>query len=95
MALTTGQRQKIHAALMRLFDDLADQNPDGSQSVTVLKADIRAALNAIDDALDANAATINGWFPQPFRGAASPEQKALIVAVVALKRAGLPVWKEE
>jgi len=34
----------------------------------VTKGDIRAALNALDDFLDTNAATINNAIPQPARG---------------------------
>jgi hypothetical protein len=32
---------------------------------------------------------LNNAFPQPFRGAATTQQKALVVAWVALRRAGL------
>lgn len=55
---------------------------------SVLKADFRAAVNDLDAFLETNAATINNALPQPYRGAASTEQKAALLAAVALKRWG-------
>jgi len=55
---------------------------------TVLKADLRAALDAIDDWLETNALLVNAIFPLPFRTSATPAQKAFVVAIVAARRAG-------
>lgn len=52
------------------------------------KADLRAAIVAMDGWLDDNAAALNSAIPQPARGALTQAQKALIVAFIALKRAG-------
>lgn len=53
---------------------------------TLTTADIKAAAQALDTWLDDNAATINSILPQPFRGTATPGQKALILAFTALRR---------
>lgn len=54
----------------------------------VLKADLRAAVDALDAWVDANAAALNAALPQPFRGQATVAHKALLLAFVALRRAG-------
>lgn len=47
------------------------------------KAELRAAVNAIDDFLNTNAAALNSAIPQPARGQLTTAQKArLLVAVV-------------
>lgn len=50
------------------------------------KADLRAAVNALDAYLDANAAAINAAIPQPARGALTSAQKARLLSLVVLKR---------
>ena len=61
----------------------------GNFPPTVLKSDLRAAINAADDWVDSNASSYNTALPQPFRGAATSAQKALILAYIALERAGV------
>ena len=41
----------------------------------LVKADLRAAVNAIDDWIDANTAAFNAALPQPARGALTASQK--------------------
>lgn len=53
------------------------------------KAQLRAAVDAVDDWVDANASAFNTALPQPFRGAATSAQKAIVLAFVALRRAGV------
>jgi hypothetical protein len=48
-----------------------------------------AAINATDAWIDANAAAFNTALPQPFRGAATADQKTLLLCWVAMRRAGL------
>jgi hypothetical protein len=61
----------------------------------VTKADVRAALDATDVWIDSAAAAaapatgFNSALPQPFRGAASSDQKTLLFCYVAMRRAGL------
>lgn len=52
----------------------------------VTKTDIRAAVDAIDDWLHANAAAINSAIPQPARGQLTIAQKALLLNYVITKR---------
>lgn len=53
------------------------------------KADLRAAVNAVDDWADANAVGFNTAIPQPARGAMTSKQKTLLLSYVILKRAGI------
>jgi hypothetical protein len=52
---------------------------------------IRAAVDALDAWIDSNAAAINAALPLPFRTAASLQQKALLLAHVALKRGDIVI----
>lgn len=53
------------------------------------KAELRAAVNAIDDWVDANAAAFNTAIPQPARAVLTSKQKALILMLVTDKRFGV------
>lgn len=55
----------------------------------VVKADLRAAVDATDAWIEANQAAYNAALPQPFRGAASLDAKTLLFCFVAMRRAGL------
>lgn len=60
------------------------------------KADLRAALDATDDWIDANTAAFNTALPQPFRGSATATQKTLLFCYVAMRRRGLlPVAEDD
>lgn len=50
------------------------------------KADIRAAVDALDDFLDTNAAAINQAIPQPARAELTAPQKALLLQYVIERR---------
>ena len=80
--LTTDQRRALWAELMQ------ELSRDG-QTVAITKADLRAAVDALDTWLDTNAATINTAIPQPARGALTTAQKArLLMFVVRARYAG-------
>lgn len=84
MALTTGERAEVNAELQRRFS--VDTLP-----CSIAKADLRAAVDAIDDWVDANSASFNAAIPQPARGALSSTQKALLLDYVVRRRiADLP-----
>jgi hypothetical protein len=53
------------------------------------KPDLAAAVAAADAWADANASSYNSALPQPFRGQASPQQKAILLAQVTMKRTGV------
>jgi hypothetical protein len=61
----------------------------------VTKADVRAAVDATDAWIESSqgatapATGYNSALPQPFRGAASLDQKTALFCYVAMRRAGL------
>jgi len=60
---------------------------NSSDPFPVTKADLRAAVNAVDAWIEANSAAFNTALPQPFRGAATATQKTLLLCCVAMRRA--------
>ena len=80
MALTTAQK---HNAWQRLIADMTATSP-----MTLTQPELLAAATGLDDYLDANATQINNAIPHPARGALTVQQKALMLAAVALERYG-------
>ena len=78
-ALSNADRGVVWSDAMRYFSQSGDV-------LAVKKADLRAAVDALDTFLDTNAATINAAIPQPARGALSASQKALLLSYVIAKR---------
>lgn len=56
------------------------------EALGLSKADLRAAVDAIDDWLNTNAAALNSAIPQPARGALSTPQKARLLNAVVRQR---------
>lgn len=54
--------------------------------IPVAKADLRAAVDAIDGWVDSNAASFNTAIPQPARGALSAKEKASLLVYVVRRR---------
>lgn len=61
---------------------------DNRETCAFTKADLRAALDACDDWIDANQASFNSALPQPFRSQATATQKTLLFCYVAMRRRG-------
>ncbi len=59
---------------------------DALGTLPLSKADLRAAVNAIDDWCDTNAAAFNTAIPQPARAALSARQKAALLMIVVSHR---------
>lgn len=78
--LTTPQRA---AAFAEFIEGLRDAK---GETIATLKADVLAAVHALDDWLDSNAAAINAAIPQPARGTLTTKQKARILAAVIRQR---------
>ena len=78
--LADADRAALWAELMTALSVDRDPLPG------VLKADVRAALNAADDWIVANASAYNTALPQPFRSAATTAQKARLLMFVAKAR---------
>lgn len=62
---------------------------EGRQTATFSTDQLKAAVDAIDDWIEANAQSFNQSLPPQFRNNASAEQKTQLFCFVALKRAGL------
>jgi hypothetical protein len=66
---------------------MSDQgNITGQPFGALVKADLRAAVNALDDFLETNTATINAAIPQPARAELTVQQKALLLQFVIARR---------
>jgi hypothetical protein len=75
--LSDSDRAIVHRDYMR-----AETTPFGS----ITKADLRAAVNGLDDYLNTNAAAINNAIPQPARNQLTTAQKALLLRFVITRR---------
>lgn len=75
------------------FDVWADFMRKSQTSITltsdvtgITKAELRAAVDAVDDWVNTNAAAFNLAIPQPARGALTASQKAALLTYVVAKR---------
>lgn len=68
---------------------------EAAQEAGFSKAELDAALAAADSWADSNSASYNTALPQPFRGAADANMKALLLAAVCMRRAGLARTSED
>jgi hypothetical protein len=64
------------------------QNVDGDAG-GLTKANVRDAINAIDDWVDTNASAFNTAIPTPARTEMTVKQKTFALAYVIFKRAGI------
>lgn len=83
--MSNEERRRCWAQLMR-----ANTEPMG-----ITKADLRAAVDATDDWIEANSAAFNAALPQPARGALSATQKTLLFVYVAMRRRGILKAEED
>lgn len=81
--LTNGQLVAVYADFVAELNAAA-----GAEAIGISKAELKAAIVAIDGWLDANAAAFNQAIPQPARSALSLRQKARILRLVAKHRYG-------
>ena len=77
--LSDADRAALHGAYMR---------DETGQHGAVTKADIRAAVDALDSWFDTNAALVNAAIPLPARTVLTVAQKARLVRYVIAKRYG-------
>ena len=77
--LDEAARVAVWAELMRKYSN------DG-ETIGITKVDLRAAINALDDYMNDNAAAMNNELPQPAKGTLTAAQKALVLSFVVLKR---------
>lgn len=87
--LNDADRVKVWQDYMRKLsaDSAASVNAGtGSIPIAVNKVELRAAINAIDAWVDANASSFNTAIPQPARAALTAKQKAELLMFVVLRR---------
>jgi hypothetical protein len=74
------------AARVAIWSDAMRRFSDDALECGVTKADLRAAVDALDDFLNSNAAAINNAIPQPARSNLAPAQKAILLMYVVSRR---------
>jgi len=67
-------------------DEWAKFMAAGHCPASLTKPELRAGIDATDNRVEANVASFNAALPQPFRGAATPEQKFAILTFVIQRR---------
>ena len=72
-----------------LWSELMSEASRDNESLPLTKAELRAAIDGIDDWLEANAASANSAIPQPARSALTAKQKAKLLMIVTAKRFGV------
>ncbi len=77
--LDEANRREVWAEFMRELS--ADR-----ENIGVNKVDLRAAVDALDDFMNTNAAAINNAFPQPAKAQLTTAQKALLLNYVVYRR---------
>jgi hypothetical protein len=80
-ALSDDDRKEVWAELMRSLDCPG----------AITKTDLRAAVDAADAWVDANAASFNAALPQPARGGLTNRQKSALLTYVVQRRYGVAV----
>lgn len=78
--LANADRLGVWARLMQDLSAAREQVP------SLTKADLRAAVDAVDQWVDDNAASYNSAIPQPVRGALTARQKAELLLYVIRQR---------
>lgn len=79
MPLNQAEKDQIHRGLMRYLSDLRDETD-------LTKAELVAAVNAVDSWIDSNQGSFNSSLPTAFRTGASAAQKTLLFCVIAAMR---------
>lgn len=70
----------------QVWADVMQELSRNGESIGVTKADLKAAIDALDSYMSTNAAAINTAIPQPARSALSNATKALFLMHVIQKR---------
>ncbi|MGE0724205.1 MAG: hypothetical protein AB7O45_07510 [Alphaproteobacteria bacterium] len=76
--LSNADRRDVWAEFQR--------TPEAGETFALSKADLRAAVDAIDQWIDDNAPAFNAAIPQPARGALTAWQKARLFSAVLRRR---------
>jgi hypothetical protein len=74
------------ASRVEVWADLMRQLSNDGDAIGINKADLRAAVDALDDFMDNNEGAVDSALPQPARSTLAVQQKALLLSYVVLKR---------
>lgn len=69
-----------------IIEGLVNRDASVIQGISITKAELRAAIDAIDDWVDTNSGAFNTAVPQPARSALTTKQKAALLMYVVEKR---------
>lgn len=83
--MSAEERRRCWAQFMRV----------NTESLSITKTDLRAAVDATDQWITDNETAFNLAIPQPARGALSSTQKTLLFTYVAMRRRGLLKAEED
>ena len=78
--------EMVEADRRHVWAEAMQEWSNSGETVAITKADLRAAVNAIDTWLNNNAAGLNTALPQPARGALTTAQKARLLQFVVARR---------
>ena len=76
------ESDRFHVWATYMYDKAIGDGSIGAMT----KAELRAAVNAVDTFLETNASAINSAIPQPARGVLTTKQKALLLMYVIGRR---------
>lgn len=68
------------------FDVWAQWMRENAEAIPITKSALRAALDALDDFMQANETAMNSAIPQPARNQLSVSQKAALLSAVIARR---------
>lgn len=78
--LTDEQRRVVHAELTRRFSDRRDALP------SILKQDVRDAVNSTDQWIEDNKVSFNNSLPTPIKNNFTAKMKAELFFLVAMEK---------
>lgn len=74
------------AGRLQAFRDMLDEIRKAGTPCNITKAQMQAAVDAIDDWIDANAAAMNSALPTAARNGLTTTQKAMLLMAVIARR---------
>ena len=87
MALTESERLQVHRGMQRWFSRVNDPDVQAMGDLeNIIKDQLKAAIDATDDWIEANQAAFNLALPVAARSNLTSAQKTLLFCVVAARR---------
>ncbi len=76
----------LNGDLVKVYAEFVAEFNISGETITITKAELKAAVVAIDGWLDTNAAALNSAIPQPARANLTVRQKARLLRCVVRRR---------